>query len=109
MPSSVDTPMAFGGQSLPAFFFDWDNGQAIAYTGVSAQSAALTTLVVMVASDTKCWIRVGTNPTAVPFAAGSHPVDPGASLVFGVRPGQKIAVIRETANGTLSILPAVCA
>jgi hypothetical protein len=106
MPTYVETPITFGGQSVPAIFPDWANGQAVAYTGTAAQSAAITATMVMVTSDTKCWITSSANPTAT-AGAGSYPIDPGITLVIGVRSGDKISAIRDTASGTLVIMPAL--
>jgi hypothetical protein len=102
----IETPATFGGQSVPAVYFDWANGQAVAYTGTAAQSAAITATLVYVTADTKCWIKAGTNPTAT-AGAGSYPIDIGVSLPVPIRSGDKISAIRDTSSGTLVIMPAV--
>jgi hypothetical protein len=106
MTTYVETPTTFGGQSVPAIYPDWANGQLVAYTNIAAQSAAITATLVMVTSDQKCWIKAGANPTAT-AAAGSYPVDPGVTLVLGFRSGDKISAIRDATSGSLVIMPAL--
>jgi hypothetical protein len=100
----IETPITISGQSVPVLYFDWANGQAVSYTGTHAQSAAITATIVMVTSDTKCWIKAGANPTAT-AGAGSYPLDVGVSLTLGLRSGDKISAIRDTVSGTLVIMP----
>lgn len=107
MTTYVETPITFGGNSVPAIYPDWTNGQAVAYTGTAAQSTAITANLVMVTSDQKCWIKAGTNPTAT-AGAGSFPVAADSILVIGIRSGDKISAIRDGAtSGTLVIMPAI--
>lgn len=106
MPNYVETPATFNGQSVPALYPDYANGQLVAYTGTAAQSAAITANLVMVTSDTTCWIKGGTNPTAT-AAAGSMRLPADTILPIGIRSGDKISVIRDTASGNLSIMPVI--
>lgn len=81
--------------------------QKVAFTGVSAQSAALgtyTSLVRLFATQ-DCFIKIAANPTALAdgtsmFIAG------GIYEYIGVFGGQKIAVIQSTAGGNLYITEA---
>lgn len=102
----IETPSTFSGQSVPVIYPDWANGQAVAYTGTAAQSAAITANMVYLTSDTKCWIKAGTDPTATAGAA-SWPIDAGMTLPIGIRSGDKISVIRDSLSGTLVIMPAM--
>jgi hypothetical protein len=102
----IETPATFGGQSVPVIYPDWTNGQLVAYTGTHAQSTAITANAVMVTADTKCWIKAGTNPTAT-AGAGSYPLDIGVTLVIGIRSGDKISAIRDTASGSIAIMPVI--
>lgn len=106
MTTYVETPVTFGGQSVPALYPDYTNGQLVAYTGTAAQSAAITANMVILVSDTKCWFKVGTNPTAT-AAAGSQPLPADTILPIGIRPGDKISVIRDAASGNLSVMPVI--
>lgn len=101
---SIETPLTPNGQSVPVLYWDWANGQAVAYTGTAAQSAAITATIVMVTADTKCWIKAGTDPTAT-AGAGSFPLDVGVTLPVAIRSGDKISAIRDTVSGTLVIMP----
>lgn len=59
---------------------------------------ASTTLVRIFATQ-DCFIKVGVNPTAI---ANSSMFVPGGIIDFiGVQPGDKIAVIRSSSDGTL--------
>lgn len=103
---AIETPLTTNGQSVPVVYFDWANGQAVAYTGTAAQSAAITANLVYVTADTKCWIKAGTNPTAT-AGAGSYPIDIGVSLPVAIRSGDKISAIRDTSSGTIVIMPVI--
>jgi hypothetical protein len=87
---------------------DWTTGQLVSYS-TATQSTAITMPdgggVVYVCATTKCWIKAGTNPTAA-VAAGSFPVPADCWFPVGIRNGEKISVIQETAAGTLAIMPA---
>ena len=85
--------------------YDWANGQKVAVTATSAQSAALTSVSeVLVSVNTNMYITVGTNPTAA-NAAGSFYIPSGTVFHLQVTAGQKIAAIRDTADGSIYILP----
>lgn len=109
MTTYVETPVTFGGQSVPTVFLDWANGQVVSYS-TATQSTAITTPdgggVVYLCSTTKCWIRAGSNPTAT-VGAASFPVPADCWFPIGIRNGEKISVIQDTAAGTLAIMPAV--
>lgn len=77
--------------------------QTVAFTAASAQSAALGALtnVVRLVPDQDCFVLMGDNPTAA--SATSIRLIANQVEWFGVTPGQRIAVIRSTADGTLRI------
>lgn len=80
-------------------------GQKLAFTGTTAQSAALSsrTSVVRISSTQDCHIKTGANPTAV--ADGTCRFLPkGVIEYMGVQPGDKIAAIQDSAGGNLFIL-----
>jgi hypothetical protein len=106
MTTYVETPITFGGQSVPALYPDFANGQLVAYTGTAAQSTAIAASMVILSSDKKCWFKVGANPTAT-AAAGSQPLPAETIMRIGIRSGDKISVIQDSAGGSLSIMPAL--
>lgn len=79
--------------------------QKVAFSASSAQSTALlaTNTNVRVYADQDCHIAVGANPTAV--ADGSCLFLPAGQTEYFRVPagGDKIAVIRDSADGTLYI------
>ena len=75
----------------------------------SAQSAAFSagTLAIYLRSDVACFVQIGSSPTAT-GAAPSIPIDPFQWIgpfmsEDGVIEGNKIAAIRDTTDGTLTI------
>ncbi len=66
--------------------------QKVPFTGTAAQSAAFaaTTSVVRLCSDVDCWVRFGTNPTAV---VTDHYLPAKIPTLFGVTPLQKVSAI----------------
>jgi hypothetical protein len=73
----------------------------VTVTVASAQTAAISSNVfeVRVVSTTNCHINIGANPTAA--ATDNNGIYLPANVVefYHVSPGQKIAVIRDTADG----------
>ena len=71
----------------------------------SAQSAvfAATTQEIRVVSTTNCHINIAASPTAA--ATDNNGIYLPANVVeyFHVAPGQRLAVIQDTAGGTLSV------
>ena len=75
-------------------------GEVVAYTGTSAQSAALPTGTknVRVVLSTAGFVEIGTDPTAVTTTSFYMPA--GAIEYFSAKAGQKIAIVRETSSGS---------
>lgn len=90
---------------LPVVEFDWANGQKVAISTVSAQSAALTADLVFVRMTVAGFIAVGANPTAAD-AAGSWPVSADEVISFPIDRGHKVAGIAATGTGTMYVMPA---
>lgn len=82
------------------------SSQKVSFTGTSAQSSALGgyTKIVRLFATEDCWIKMGTDPTAAASAATSTFVPGGIIQYFVTKPGDKIAVIRDTTSGSLHIL-----
>ena len=80
--------------------------QKISFTNVSAQSTTTMlplTSIVRLFSTEDCWILFGDNPTAAANDGNSFFLPAGIVEYFGADPGQKIAVIRDSANGDLHV------
>lgn len=75
---------------------------------VAVASAAVTnafganTFEIRVVSTTNCWLSFGASPTA---SAAANNVYLPANVVeyYHVNPGQKVAAIRDSADGTLNV------
>lgn len=80
--------------------------QKVTFSGTSAQSNAMQTRTsaVELYSTKACWIKFGTNPTAVANDGSSFYLDAGLFKVYGIAPGQKIAVIQDAAGGDLHLI-----
>lgn len=78
---------------------------ALAVTGASAQTAALTAVLVRVVATVACHIAVGANPTAT---TSNLYLPVGTPEYFLIDSGQKIAAIKaaSAADGQLFISPA---
>lgn len=90
---------------MPVVGYDTASGQKISVTGTSAQSATLTAGIYLISVNTACFLAVGSNPTASNGAA-NLPLFGAAQLPLLIREGEKIAVIRDTADGAMWITPA---
>lgn len=78
-------------------------GQNISFTGTSAASAAFgsQTYMVRVSATANCHVSVGMAPVAVTTDMLVKATDP--PCLIKVSPGEKIAVIQDSAAGTLNI------
>lgn len=82
---------------------DWANIITRAVAAASAQSSAIATAGdYELSSDTDCYVLVGTNPTAA--AGTSLFIAAGRPRTIALKAGEKVAAIRRTADGTLTIL-----
>ena len=95
------TEMAVGtvtGRPIPALGLT--NPQALAPSGVSTQSAAVSnrTTVVRIVTTHPMNFEIGADPTAT---AGSHFMPPSSPEYFKISPGHKVAVF--AAEGTAYI------
>lgn len=74
----------------------------LAYTGVSAQSAALTSDVIRLVATTDCYFLCGANPTAASTTSRFLPAN--CPEIFCLSDtGLKVAAIQAAAPGTLHI------
>lgn len=71
--------------------------------GIPAEVLKNNTTHVRVVATSACWIAFGAAPVAVASGVGSIYLPPGVPEYFWVLPGEKIAVIQDTAAGVLNI------
>lgn len=88
---------------------DWGAIASVAISASSAQSSALTVgpygLEIELCADTDCYVLIGANPTAT---TSSRFLAAGAAWTIRLdQTGLKVAVIRKSADGKLTILPAL--
>lgn len=90
----ADLPL-FNGQIIPTGQEPSVAEQNVAIGVASAQSAAFdgNTKFVLVHTDAICSIKFGANPTAVATEAR---MAAGETRFYGVKPGDKVAVIQNT-------------
>lgn len=71
----------------------------------SAQSAVFgaSTFEIRVVSTTNCHINIGANPTAAASDNNGLYLPAGVVEYFHVTPGQRLAVIQDSAAGTLCV------
>lgn len=77
--------------------------QKVTITSSSTQSSAFSAnvSVIRIFPTSNCYVKFGSNPTATT----SDIYCPGGILqFFGVIPGEKVAVIQDTASGTLHVV-----
>jgi hypothetical protein len=76
---------------------------------VAATSAAVTnvfgpqTFEIRVVSTTNCWIKIGDGTPTAAAAAGSTYLPASVVEYFHVSPGQRLAAIRDSADGTCNV------
>lgn len=76
----------------------------LAYTGTSAQSAAITGTEVLLHNRGAgaCYVKAGSNPTAT---VNDIPLEPGEKFHLRITSGHKVAAIQDSAGGNLNIIP----
>jgi hypothetical protein len=76
--------------------------QAVGST--SAATSAISAGEVLLHASVKCFVKAGTDPTAV-ANGDSIPLEIGEKFHMRIAHGEKIAVIRDTADGFLHVVP----
>ena len=80
--------------------------QRVAVSSSSAQSAVISGYgEVLMHATTACYVLCGTSPTVT--AATGMPLIAGEKFHMRITDGSRIAVIRDSADGFLYIMPAV--
>lgn len=94
MPRTLDSTLRWGGVS-----------DYVSVTATSAQSVACpaNTYEVRIVSTTNAHIKIGDDPTAAATDNNGLYLPAGLVEYYHITPGQKVAVIRDTADGTMSV------
>lgn len=76
----------------------------LAYSGTSAQSAAITGTEVLLhnCGDAMCYVKAGSSPTAT---ADDIPLEAGEKFHLRITSGHKIAALQDSTGGNLNIIP----
>ena len=77
----------------------------VAVSGASAQSIAFGDGELMLVSTTNCWLKFGTNPTAVATTDGNQYLPSNTIITIKWTPGDKVAVIQDSGAGSLIVTP----
>ena len=112
--TSADRPrvrcaITISNDPVPVPALDWANGQLVAASGTSAQSAvvdASNDRLVEMSTSSAIYYTLGTNPTAAK-SAGSTYLAAGAMRYVYVPLNNKIAVLQDSAGGNVTIIPAL--
>lgn len=94
MPQTLNSTLRWSGQS-----------DYVAVSATSAQSAAFGayTSEIRVVCTTACHINIGANPTAAATDDNGFALPANVVEYFHVSPGEKLAVIRDSQDGVMSI------
>lgn len=84
---------------------DLAGNDVVAISGTSAQSTAMPTGEIQLVSTTNCWIKFGTNPTAVANTDTNQYLPANVIWTIKWQPGDKVAVIQDSAAGYLTVTP----
>ena len=77
---------------------DFANGAKISLSGASQQTAAFNGAgALWIVTDTLCYFRTGSNPTAAADGT-SAALPPGLGLIVRINPGDKLAAIGSSGN-----------
>lgn len=92
--------------------FRWQTAERLPYTDTAAPSAVIgvadpqrrdnADILVRIVASTDCFIAVGANPEAT---TNSSFLPALVVETLAVRPGDRLSVVRRTADGFLSITP----
>lgn len=98
---ATDDPIA---KKIGTRAYTWGSIINRTVTSTSAQTAAVGTAgEYEIATDTDCYVLVGSNPTAA--ATTSRFLAAGAAFTLQLASTDKVAVIRKSADGNLTVLP----
>jgi len=85
--------------------YDFSTAQVLTVGATSARSTAIPFEEIQVVSSTACFIRVGNSTVVATNGAGSMPMAANEKLNIRIPMNSFVAVIQNSAGGTLSIIP----
>lgn len=86
--------------------YDYANGVRRTSTATSAQTAAvLGVSEILVFATQNAWVKLSADPTAAADTAGNLYLTAGEKFHLQCNPTDKLAAIRDTADGAVHILP----
>jgi len=77
--------------------------QRLTVGAAAVVSAAIDSVEVMVAATSRCFVLRGKAPVVT--AANGIPIEAGEKFYFQIDQGDKLSVIRDTADGVVHIVP----
>lgn len=95
VPANATTTRAYG----------YAAGQRITSVAAQTRSTAITASEVMLHASARCFFRVGDVTVVATVGAGSVPLEAGEKFHLRITSGEFISVIRDTADGNLTIMP----
>lgn len=100
-------PLDANRSPIPDIMGNWAAAQRVPVGTASTQSNVIGSTMAKIVSDTNCYYSVGTSPTASGTTSGSFFLAAGVpDSVILSSTAMKIAVIRQSTDGSLFILPA---
>lgn len=82
---------------------DVTNNDVVAVSGTSAQSIAFAGPEVQLVATVNCWLKFGTNPTAVAGTDANQYFPANTIWTIKWVPGDKVAVIQDSASGFITV------
>lgn len=95
MARTLDSTLRFSGVS--------QNVTVAASSAATANAFGANTSEIRVVSTTNCWAKIGDGTPTAAAAANNFYLPAGVVEYFHVTPGQRIAVIQDSAGGTLNV------
>lgn len=83
--------------------YNYASIERVSVAAVAADSGPITGTEVMVHASVKCYILPGSTGTAT--ASNGIPIEAGEKFHFRITSGNKISVIRDSADGFITIVP----
>lgn len=90
---------------MTPYEFNLSGNEVVTVTATSAQSAALPYNKVHLVATQNMWLNFGSNPTATAATTGNVYLPANREIVIKFNAGAKIAAVRDSADGKLSITP----
>ena len=82
---------------------DVAGNDVVAVSGTSAQSAAFASSEIQIVATTNCWLKFGTNPTAVANTDANQYLPANTIWTIKWTPGDKVAAIQDSVAGYIVV------